>query len=170
MSYTMIVQHNIKLKADTPKIVLQRIREWHKCPWAHDRILRNNSIDIYRAFGAGCGGQYGNLKHKSAFISGSGVVSHIRTTAIFSRGKKGAEALLPLFECLAPYVSNTDEVIAVIRGEDMLFDQNEGMTNMFEEVPKRYGYYEVRIVFGKVKMEYVVNDIYELLPWVTYAY
>lgn len=170
MSYTMIVQHNIKLKADTPKIVLHRLREWHNQPYAHDRLERAYSIDVYRALGAGCGGQYGNLKAESVFNTGSGVVSHVRTTALFSRGRKGADALLPFFECLAEYVQNTDEVIAVIRGEDMLYDQNEGMTNMFEEVPKRYGYYEVRIVHGHAKIEYVVNDIYEVLPWVTYAY
>lgn len=172
MSYTMIVQHNIKLKADTPKNVLHRIRDWHRRPYAHNKLEIDHGIDVYRAFGAGCG-KYGNLVHTSAFNSGDGVVSHIRTTALFSRGKNGADSLLPLFEYLAEYVSNTDEVIAVIRGEDNLHNIHEDRSYGFGLIPQpepAYSYYEVRIVNGRVKMEFVSNDIYELLPWVTYAY
>ncbi|UAW96553.1 hypothetical protein pEaSNUABM22_00065 [Erwinia phage pEa_SNUABM_22] len=169
MSYTMIVQHNIKLKTNTPKKVINKIRAWHREPWAFDYLNRHFKIDVYRALGPGCGRCF-NLRAKQIFNVGSGVVPHIRTTALFSRGKDGVEALQQFFDCLAEYIANTDEVIAVIRGEDGLFDQNEGMTNMFEDVPKAYGYYAVRIVNDHAKIEWTVDDIYEQLPWVTYAY
>lgn len=170
MSYTMIVQHNIKLKTNTPKHVLREIREWHRRPWDFTHLERHFKLDVYKALGPGCGGVYGSLKAKRIFNTGSGVVPHIRTTAMFNRGEKGAEALLGFFNSLAEYVANTDEVIAVIRGEDGLFDQNEGLCNMFEEIPKSYGYYAVRIVNDHAKIEWVVNNIYEQLPWVDYAY
>ena len=170
MSYTMIVQHNIKLKTNTPKRVLNKIRAWHREPWAFDSLKRCYGVDVFRALGAGCGGVYGNLECKRIFNTGSGVVPHIRTTAMFNRGRQGEEALQNFFDCLAEYVANTDEVIAVIRGEDNLHDRNEGHSNMFEEVPKSYGYYAVRIVNDSAKIEWTVDDIYEQLPWVTYAY
>lgn len=170
MSYTMIVQHNIKLKADTPKRVIHKIRAWHKEPWKFDYLLKHFLIDVYRALGPGCGGHYGNLVAERVFNTGSGVVPHIKTTALFNRGAKGVEALQQFFDCLAEYIANTDEVIAVIRGEDDLYDRNEGHSNMFEEVPKSYGYYEVRIINNHAKIKWVVNDIYTQLHWVTYAY
>lgn len=170
MGYTLIVQHNIKLKTNTPKRVLNKIRDWHRKPWAFDHLFIHFGIDVYKALGAGCGGKYFNLRARCIFNTGSGVVPHIKTMAMFNRGQKGVDALLPFFDCLAEYVANTDEVIAVIRGEDGLFDRNEGQSNMFGDVPKAYGYYEVRIVNDHAKIEWVVNDIYEQLPWVTYAY
>lgn len=170
MGYTLIVQHNIKLKPNTPKRVLNKIRDWHRQPWAFDYLYRHFKIDVYKALGAGCGGKLGSLKAKRIFNTGSGIVPHIKTTALFSRGENGVDVLLPFFDCLAEHVANADEVIAVIRGEDGLFDRNEGQSNMFEDLPKAYGYYEVRIVNNHAKIEWVVNDIYEQLPWVTYAY
>ena len=170
MSYTMIVQHNIKLKTNTPKKVINKIRAWHKAPWAFDYLERHFKIDVTKALGAGCGGVYGNLECKRIFNTGSGVVPHIRTTAMFNRGRQGEEALQQFFDCLAEYIANTDEVIAVIRGEDNIYDRNEGRSNMFEEQPKSYGYYAVRIVNNHAKIEWTVDDIYEQLPWVTYAY
>lgn len=170
MSYTMIVQHNIKLKSDTPKRVLNKIRAWHKAPWAFDYLDRHFKINVAKALGPGCGGVYCNLECKRIFDTGSGVVPHIRTTAMFNRGNEGAEVLQQFFDCLADYVANTDEVIAVIRGEDNLYDRNEGRSNMFEAIPPSYGYYEVRIVNNHAKIKWVVNDLYEQLPWVTYAY
>lgn len=172
MSYTMIVQHNIKLKPNTPRKVINKIRAWHKTPWAFDLLERHFKIDVYKALGAGCG-SYGNLTAKSVFNTGSGVVPHIRTTALFSRGQKGVDALIPFFNCLAEYVQNTDEVIAVIRGEDNLYNRHEDCSYGFGLIPQpepEYSYYEVRIVNDHAKIEYVSNDIYSLLPWVTYAY
>lgn len=170
MSYTMIVQHNIKLKTNTPKRVINKIRNWHRQPWAFDLLQRHFKIDVYKALGPGCGGKWGNLHARRIFNTGSGVVPHIKTTAMFNRGEDGVEALQQFFDCLADYIANTDEVIAVIRGEDDLYDRNEGRSNMFEDMPKSYGYYAVRIVNNHAKIEWVVNDIYEQLPWVTYAY
>lgn len=170
MSYTMVVQHNIKLKSDTPRNVIRTLKQWHARPWGYDHLKRDYQIDVSSALGAGCGGRYGTLRARRIFNSGSGVVPHIRTTAMFNRGENGVDKLQGFFNLLAEYVDNTDEVIAVIRGEDDMYDRNGEHLSMFEVPEPRYGYYEVRVHKGRAIIDFVVNDIYTQLPWVDAAY
>lgn len=171
MSYSYVVEWNIRLKSDTPKEVISMLKAWHKHPHRFDEFL-HLGIDVSAALGCSDSEGFAGVKPERNFIHGSGVVSYIRTCANFTRRDKGTDRLIGFVSWLEPYIDHRDEVIGIIRGEDDLYhidDSNRFSWSEEEPVPCK-PFLEIRIVNNRPQIKYVRGDLHNLYPWVTYAY
>lgn len=171
MSYSFVVEWNIRLKADTPKEVMSMLKAWHKHPHRFDAFL-NLGVDVSAALGCGLDSIAG-IYYESNFIHGSGVVPYIRTCANFTRRSSGTDRLVGFINWLEPYIDHRDEVIGIVRGEDDLyhFDDTRGYGfGLIPEPPPSKPFYEIRIINNRAQIDYKRGDLHNLYPWVSYAY
>ena len=172
MSYSFVVEWNIRLKPDTPKEVISMLKQWHNNPHGFDDFL-HLGIDVSAALGCRDSEGFAGVMPERNFIHGSGVVSYIRTCANFTRRRAGTDRLLGFVSWLEPYIDHRDEVIGIIRGEDDLyhFDDNRGAGfGLIPDPLPNKPFYEVRIVNNYPQIKYMRGDLYNLYPWVSHAY
>lgn len=172
MSYSFVLDWNIRLKPDTPQEVISVLKQWHNAPLAFDDFL-HLGIDVAAALGCRDSEGFAGVVPERKFIHGSGVVSYIRTSANFSRRNDGVERIVGFVNWLEPYIDHRGEVIGIIRGEDDLydFDDNRGYGfGLIPEPPPSKAFFEVRIVNNHAQINYKRDDLYNLYPWVQHAY
>ena len=171
MSYSFVVEWNIRLKADTPKEVISMLKAWHKHPHRFDDFL-HIGIDVSAALGCRDSEGFAGVVPERNFIHGSGVVSYIRTCANFSRRSQGTDRLVGFINWLEPYIDHRGDVIGIMRGEDDLYDTHDDRANIWSDEPQTPSrtYYEIRVVNNHAQIKYVRGDLYNLYPWVQHAY
>lgn len=171
MSYSFVVEWNIRLKPDTPKEVISMLKAWHKHPHRFDEFL-HLGVDVSAALGCRDSEGFAGVVPERNFIHGSGVVSYIRTCANFSRRSQGTDRLLGFINWLEPYIDHRDDVIGIMRGEDDLCDIHDDRVNMWSDEPHvpTKTYYEIRVVNNHAQIKYARGDLYNLYPWVQHAY
>lgn len=171
MSYSFVVEWNIRLKADTPKEVISMLKAWHKHPHRFDDFL-HIGIDVGAALGCRDSEGFAGVVPERNFIHGSGVVSYIRTCANFSRRSQGTDRLVGFINWLEPYIDHRGDVIGIMRGEDDLYDIHDDHANIWSDEPQTPSrtYYEIRVVNNHAQIKYVRGDLYNLYPWVQHAY
>lgn len=167
MSYTFVVDWNIRLKKDTPKEIIDTLDLWHKKPYDYDHVLKDHGIDVHAALGGRDEEGYGGLIPETDFEHKPGEHPMIRTSATFSRRSEGVNRLDGFLHWLVPYIDNVDEVLGIIRGEDDIYCYDDYPSGWFSDAPvvPRKTYFEVRIKDGRADYNYTRGDLHGNYPW-----
>jgi len=166
MSYTYVVEWDIKLVPETPKSILRLLRSWHHHPHRFESLL-DVGVDVGAAFGV-ADIVLAHVKLEKNLIIGSGIVPRIKTIANFKRRDIGIERLRGVVEFLAPWIAN-DGVIGIVRGEDDLFYIDD-RRSMFETLEPALPFTELRLINRRLDIKGCQGDLYKLHPWVSYAF
>lgn len=167
----MVVDWNIRLKPNTPKEVISKLRAWHKNPHNFDHLL-DQGIDVAAALGAYDSEGFAGVLPEANFIHGSGVVSYIRTSANFKHRREGVNRLFGFLAWLEPWIDHRDEVIGIVRGEDDLYELNDTYVRTSfayalcnEEPEPSKAYSEIRIINNYPEIKFTRGDLHGSYPW-----